>query len=521
MKLCANCGQELEDEAKICPNCGQKQDDAEPLDSEISDAVEEAEEQYEESGYEEDEFQDTDDFADEKSATKFSILTKVIAFYQRLNIMEKVNKFYQKLNLMEKIDKLYQKITGKDDVPQLWQLGVGGACALGALLFLISAICGSVFSLIGIPASLTFGYFTLKKPKFNSVAMLIPILLFALMFTGMSASFHGFMDVTADTMRSLTSLEEDYRDSEITRDEYRNEQTDLQERFVGASENYVGRFATLSKMDDDDVIDVPAKADVVIFRILIYAMVAIYLFAQLGRLRSTEISMYSMLLISAVTAVYYFVRMFLSNGGGMVLFYLSAFLFMAAWAAFVFFSEKMEENKKSRVLHRLFRVTPAAPSQQNQAIAVSRIAALALAGILALLSVYIIVLLFVTTLKLGDFDETSGYIFRYILITLFQLAALLGGAYMFWRFALKLEKRDDSFLKHYLILGFYTVGLVFVLCSTPVISGWGLFFITLAATAVMLAGAAYLAKSSQVYEYFGSDKYLTQCTVLKKLRIVK
>ena len=506
MKTCAHCGREIEDDVKLCPFCGKTQEtEEEPVEEVAEKLTQEAEETFETAAdaeeYEEVAYDEEGEFTDEsESAAPFRA---------------------PNLNIRETLNKLYTRITGKDDEPQFWQLGVGCASLLGALLFLISACLGSVFSLLGVAACLFFGYFALKKPKFNSVAMLVPILLFAFALTSMAGSYHGILDITVDAARSMESLQEDYRASKITNDEYRAERDKMQESVLSASENYLERFAGSEEELDDDMIDEPATADVVIFRILVYAMVGIYLFAQLGRLRSTEISMYSMLLISGASAVYYFIRMFASEGGGMVLFYLASFLFMGAWAVFVYFSEKMSENKKSRVLYRFFRITPASPKKQEGIISISRIAALVIAGVLALLSVYVIVLLFVTTIKLGDYDEMSGYIFRYVLITLFQLALMLGAGFMWYRLSQKIVARDDSFLKHYLILGFITVGIVFVLCSTPAISGWGLVGIAALALAILLCGAVCLARSAQVYEYFGNEKYITQCGLLKKLRLVK
>ena len=153
----------------------------------------------------------------------------------------------------------------------------------------------------------------------------------------------------------------------------------------------------------------------------------------------------------------------------------------------------------------------------NKTVSVCRIVALAMAGLLVLLSLYVLVLSIVDSVDMAGDTAADNYIFRYILITLFQLAALLGGGFMYWRLAVKLEKRDDSFLKHYLILGFYSVGLLFMLCSTPMISGWGLVGLTLAGLVVFAAGAAYLGRCDQISDHFGSDSYLTQCTLLKKL----
>ena len=489
MKLCIHCGQELEDDAVVCSHCGQAQESEAEDDSyeEISES--EQEEQTDEFIQEDEEFDDFEDSGRKKSKPQ-------------VNIMDTINRYYQIL-------------TGKDDTPHLWQLGIVCACILGAILFMISACLGSVFSLIGIPACLIFGYFTLKKPKFNAVAMLVPILLFALMLTSMAGSFHGFMDSSMHYTSAAQSAGNE-------------EQLKLANKVMAVFGNYFARFSSADDYseiralgtDSQAAMNTPVNTGAVIFRILVYAMAAIYLLAQLGKLRSVVISTYSMVVISAACAIYYFIRMFVSIGGGMVLFNLAAFLFMAAWGVFVFFSEKMSENKKSRVLHRFFRVTPAAPRQMGKTVSVLRIVSLALAGVLALVGVYVLVISIVTIVRMGK-NDGGEYIFRYILITLFQLCLLLGGGFMYWHLAMKLEKRDDSFLKHYLILGLYSVCLVFVLCSTPVISGWGLVGLTALALALYTAGAVYLARSNEIKEYYVSDKYITQCTLLKKLPIAK
>ena len=171
---------------------------------------------------------------------------------------------------METINKYYQILTGKDDTPCLWQLGIVCACLLCSILFLISAFLGSVFSLIGIPACLVFGYFTLKKPKFNSVAMLIPILLFALMLTSMSSSFHGFMDASMHYTKAGEKASEE-------------EQLALTARLTTVFENYLIRFSDASNYreiqalgnDMQSALDVPVNTGAVVFRILAYTLAAI------------------------------------------------------------------------------------------------------------------------------------------------------------------------------------------------------------------------------------------------------
>ena len=149
-------------------------------------------------------------------------------------------------------------------------------------------------------------------------------------------------------------------------------------------------------------------------------------------------------------------------------------------------------------------------------VALCRIAAQALAGMFAFLCMYVLIFSIITTTRMGK-TGLDSYILRYILITLFQLTLLLGNGFMYWRLAQKLEKRDDSFLKHYLILGLQSVGLVFIFCSTPMISGWGLFGLALAALALFTAGAVYLGRSKEMFDYFGNDQYRAQCILLKKL----
>ena len=471
MKLCTQCGQELEDDVLVCHFCGQEQkapsDEEDPAETHEAD-----EEAFKDVSSEEDEFEE---FKSENRRARLQI------------------------DLMAAAVKVYRLLTGKEDEPHLWQIGIACASALGAVFFLISAFLGTVFSLPGVPACLIFGYFALKKPKFNSVAMLIPILLFALMLSSMSASFHGFMDASLRSPEAAAAITENYFD-----------------RF--GSVDSISKMARSEQAEAVlDTLEVPIHTGAVLFRLFVYTIAAIYLFAQLGKLRSVVISTYSMVTLSAACAVYHFIRMFFSIGGGMVLFNLAASLFMAAWTVFVFFSEKMSQNRKSRVLHRFFRITPASDAPMNKTVSVCRIIALALAGLLVLLSLYVLVLSIVGIVDTAGDTTADNYIFRYILITLFQLAALLGDGFMYWRLGVKLEKCDDSFLKHYLILGFYSVGLLFMLCSTPMISGWGLFCLTLAGLVVFAAGTLYLSRCDQIYDYFGSDSYITQCTLLKKL----
>ena len=576
MKVCVYCGHELADDAKVCPACGKEvveeigevvedaveevEDVVEDVVDEVEDVTEEAEEVYEDAVKEaKDAYEDVADEVEEVYEDAVEEVEDAVEEVE--DVVEEVDDGFEEVKksaagaaagaaIMDAATKCYRFITRKDDEPQIWQLGVSIACVLAAIFFLISTICGAIYALPGIPAALLFGYFMLKKPKFNAVCMLIPILLFALTCVSIGANFNGYVDVSADTLRDAEAignnkendisklnkrfkisdgdywnLDSDQREKflkerEKINEKYENKYEALTKRAENVEEVFVHRIASENADISEATVTQPIHADVIIFRIFTYAIAALYILALLGILKNGAITMYAILGLSGASSLYYFIRMFTVAGGGPVLYYLAAFFFMGGFAAFIFFSEKMAENRKSRMLSRLIKVTPsnAKPHTDHAfdtlggGLLAARIAALAIGGILALLGVYVIVLMFVT---LADMETCK---FGYILIAIMQVIVLAGGAYMSYLLSEKIAKRDDSFLKHYFVTAALYVAILFMLLSTPVIGGWGVFGLTVAALALVCLGAMYFIRSKRVYVYFDTDKYLTQCTLTKNIQ---
>ena len=546
MKVCSGCGSEIKDEAKFCPYCGQKQEEAPAeVTSDVEDkAQEEFETVYEdvketakkheaaakpmmeadddafETVYEEagEEFETVYEAAKPKkprSGRPAPAAEEDFDYAEEEEYAPRAPRTAPQFDFKAAIDKCYHVLTGNDGSPKIWQLCVCGVSVLAAILFLISACIGSAFSLAGIPASLFLGYFALKKPRFNTVGMLIPILLFALMLVSMGATTHGMIDVSYDAETNDSMSNREYQDASAEHAERFTDTEALQEK----SDKMYDKYDSYTDYMVDfvgDTLFAGLKADMMIFRVLFFLMCVAYVLVLTGKFRNVNASMYTILAMSAACMVYYVIKMFGSYGGGMVLHYLAAFFFMACWCAFVFCSDKMSENKKTRVMHRFFGLT-ATPYQLTGVTMAVQIAAFVIAGVLALVAVYILVLTILVLANLAE-EDLAIYFVRYALNSLTHIAMFICGAFMAFRLAQKISHRDDSFLKHYLILGCYCVGMVFMVCSTPVISGWGLLGLTAAAFALVAGSAIFLAKSSGIYDYFGNDKYVTQCSLLKWLR---
>ncbi len=540
MKICAYCGHKLSDDELVCPECGNPVEAQEEEAEELAELAEEPEQaaKPERKAAPRRAKPRAFDSDDEKAAfDPFEAPKAAIAGF---------------------VGKGVSFISGKAEAPAAWQTAVAALSVLGAIFFIIAACCGAVQAIAGVAASLTMGFLCLRKPRFNAVGMLIPILLFAVVCLSLAGTFHGYLDYMSKEKRSTESMEEKieelskkYGEGKINYDEYRikSNQAQKESEEVSANMTDAGLAAfkrydtnyTLNVLDlksltkltklyegegnpEDLVSNNVGNVPAIIFRVFVYAMAAIYALALYGVLRSVTLTAYAELGLSAACGVFGVVKLLGAYSTGGRLFWLGAFVFMLCWFVFTLKSDKTSAFKRNRALHRLLHINPAPAKNYEEshpydnlggALMVARVLAYVLAGILAALGLYIIVLIFIT---LGHKDWTGGYSFWYVVVSLFQSALLLGTAYLGFLLGQKIALRDDSFLRHYNIFAVCCVCMAFMLCSAPIIPGWALLVITVGSLALFAAGTFYFVRSKRVYVYMDTNRYITQSSLTKKFQ---
>ncbi len=529
MKLCPYCGQEMNDEEQQCPACGKRVGTEEPLYIEPDEnAQSESAGEYDEPG----------DMP--RPVGRVRPETRRADAERRVRRMspppaeegeaESYDPFSgAKAFLGSKCASVIGYVSGKNQVKG-WQIAVACLGVVSAIVFIVAACLGGIYALAGVPAALTLSYFILKKPKFNAVCMLIPLLVFMLCSLSMSASFHGAMDYSAkvsDIAGEMTELRQRYYDNLIDYTAYKAAEAEFNSKYDMDALNDSGEDMSDTLSSRYGVMEEPAEADTVIFRVILIAMTAAYLLSLLGVIRKTAVTTYIMLGAGAAEAVYFLIKLLSVYADGYKVYYLAALLFMLAVLIFVVQSDKTEQMRKSRALYRLLHITDGDPKEDEGShpydtmgggVLAAHIASYVIAGALCLLGVYVIILMIVTLSRLSDIDFGGGYKFWYVMISLFQSALLFCASYIAYMLAGKIARRDDSFLKHWHILAFICLSFVFILCSTPIISNWGLVAICAGAFVVLALPTLYFVRSKRVYVYMDTNKYLLQSVFTKKLQ---